>query len=91
MHCLTPELLVAILLVPVSARAQHGTVMSAGVELHYRSTGAGTPAVLLSGGPGFAIDYMVPVGDFLPAGYRRILFEQRGTGKSRPASFRPAS
>ena len=34
---------------------------------------------------------MVPVGDFLPTGYQRIFFEQRGTGKSRPASVSPAS
>jgi hypothetical protein len=34
--------------------------MSAGVELHYRSAGTGTPAVILSGGPGLTVDYMVP-------------------------------
>ena len=91
MRCLTSGLLAVLILVPAAARAQDGTFMSAGVELHYRSAGAGTPAVLLSGGPGFTIDYMVPVGDFLPAGYRCIFFEQRGTGKSRPASVSPAS
>ena len=91
MACLTSGLLVVLLLVPAAARAQDGSFISAGVELHYRSAAAGAPAVLLSGGPGFTIDYMVPVGDFLPAGYRRIFFEQRGTGRSRPASFSPAS
>ncbi|AMY07740.1 Proline iminopeptidase [Luteitalea pratensis] len=84
-------LLAALLLAPGVALAQQdSTFVSDGVELHYRSAGTGTPAVLLSGGPGFRVDYMIPVGDFLPAGYRRIFLEQRGTGKSRPAVFDPA-
>jgi proline iminopeptidase len=81
----------AVLGVPGVAPAQDGSFMSAGLELHYRSAGTGTPAVLLSGGPGFEVDYVVPVGDFLPAGYRRIFFEQRGTGRSRPAKLAPES
>lgn len=82
---------VALLLAPGVALAQDGTFDSAGVPLYYRSAGSGTPAVLLSGGPGFSVDYMVPVGDFLPADYRRIFFEQRGTGKSRPPTLSPDS
>jgi len=81
----------ALLLVPRVALAQDGTFDSAGAPLYYRSVGSGTPAVLLSGGPGFTVDYMVPVGDCLPADYRRILFEQRGTGKSRPPKLSPES
>jgi proline iminopeptidase len=83
--CLRSLLLIALLLAPAAARAQDGSFVSAGVELHYRSAASGPPVVLLSGGPGFNVDYMIPVGDFLPAGYRRIYFEQRGTGRSRPA------
>ena len=79
------------LLTPCAALAQDGSFVSAGVELHYRSAGSGTPAVMLSGGPGFTVDYMVPVGDFLPPNYRRIYFEQRGTGRSRPAKLNPES
>jgi proline iminopeptidase len=82
---------VALLLAPRAALAQDGSFDSAGVPLYYRSAGSGTPAILLSGGPGFTVDYMVPVGDFLPAGYRRIFFEQRGTGKSRPPTLSPGS
>jgi proline iminopeptidase len=82
---------VALLLAPGAALGQDGTFNSAGAPLYYRSAGSGTPAVLLSGGPGFTVDYMVPVGDFLPADYRRIYFEQRGTGKSRPATLTPES
>jgi len=83
--------LMALLLTPCAALAQDDTFVSAGVELHYRSQGSGTPAVMLSGGPGFTVDYMVPVGDFLPPNYRRIYFEQRGTGRSRPAKLNPES
>lgn len=86
---LTSALLTALLLAPAAALAQDGTFTSAGLELHYRSAGTGTPAVILSGGPGFRVDYMVPVGDFLPANYQRIFLEQRGTGKSRPATLSP--
>src|SRR5690349_621872 len=89
--CLRSMLLILFLVTPYRALAQDGSFVSAGVELHYRSAGTGTPTVLLSGGPGFTVDYMVPVGDFLPAGYQRIYFEQRGTGKSRPAKLNPES
>lgn len=84
-------LLILLMLAPCAALAQDGSFVSAGVELHYQSVGNGTPAVILSGGPGFTVDYMIPVGDFLPAGYRRIYFEQRGTGRSRPAKLAPES
>jgi proline iminopeptidase len=79
------SMFLAALLFAPAALAQDGTFESAGSELHYRSVGTGTPAVFLSGGPGLTVDYMVPVADFLPVGYRRIFLEQRGTGKSRPA------
>ena len=91
MRHLSLLLLTALLVAPGTALAQDGTFVSAGLELHYRSAGSGTPAILLSGGPGFEVDYMMPVGDFLPANYRRIFLEQRGTGRSRPASLSPAS
>jgi len=86
-----PLMLLALLVAPGTVLAQDGTFVSAGLELHYRSTGAGTPIVLLSGGPGFNVDYMLPVGDFLPADYQRIFLEQRGTGRSLAASLSPES
>ena len=76
-------LIAAILGTAGSALAQDRSFPSQGIELHYRTAGSGTPVVLLSGGPGFDVDYMIPVGDFLPAGYQRIFLEQRGTGRSR--------
>jgi proline iminopeptidase len=89
--CLRLILSGVVVITPGILQAQDGSFVSRGIQLHYRSAGAGVPAVLLSGGPGFEVDYMTPVGDFLPAGYRRILLEQRGTGRSRPATLAPES
>ena len=83
---ITSIVLALALSAPGVALAQDGTFTSTGLELYYRGAGSGTPAILLSGGPGFEVDYMMPVGDFLPADYRRIFLEQRGTGRSRPAN-----
>ena len=82
-------LVATALLLPSAPPAQEGSFDSAGVELHYSGAGTGTPIVLLSGGPGLSIDYMLPVAQFLPAGYRSIAFEQRGTGRSRSQPFDP--
>jgi proline iminopeptidase len=78
-------LIVVLGTVATPAHAQDRSFQSQGVELHYKTAGGGTPVVLLSGGPGFDVDYLLPVADFLPAGYQRIFFEQRGTGRSRVA------
>lgn len=72
-----------LLLFTCAAHAQDGSFQRDGVQLHYRTTGSGTPVILLSGGPGFTVDYMIPVAEFLPASYQRIFYEQRGTGRSR--------
>jgi proline iminopeptidase len=74
---------IVVLLFSSTASAQDGSFVRDGVQLHYRSMGAGAPVVFLSGGPGFEVDYMVPVSDFVPASFRRIFYEQRGTGRSR--------
>ena len=47
--------------------------------------------MLLSGGPGLDVDYMLPVAEFLPSGYCSIAYEQRGTGRSRPPDFDPGT
>lgn len=84
-------LVAAAFLSPSIANAQEGSFDSGGVQLHYTSAGTGTPIVLLSGGPGLDIDYVLPVAEFLPSGYRSIAFEQRGTGRSRPQAFDAAT
>lgn len=75
--------LLLTLLFAGGASAQDGSFTRDGVQLHYRAAGSGTPVVFLSGGPGFDVDYMIPVADFVPASYRRVFYEQRGTGRSR--------
>ena len=78
----------ALLTFAPGAQAQDGSFVSGGLQLYYRVQGTGAPVVLLSGGPGFDVDYMMPVVDYL-AGRQKILFEQRGTGRSRPAKLNP--
>jgi proline iminopeptidase len=87
-HRLVPLLILSsVLAAPAAVLAQDGSFVNRGLRLHYRSVGTGTPAIILSGGPGFDVDYMTPVADALPA-FRRILLEQRGTGRSVPETLR---
>jgi proline iminopeptidase len=78
-----------LLLVTCAAHAQDGSFVRDGVQLHYRTAGSGPPVILLSGGPGFTVDYMIPVAEFLPPGYQRVFYEQRGTGRSRMVAMTP--
>ena len=63
---------------------QEGHVTNNGLQVHYRVYGAGAPVVILSGGPGFDCDYMQPLAQKLGKGYRAILVDLRGTGRSVP-------
>ena len=67
-----------------SAQAQLSdqTIEHDGVKIHYTIVGAGKPILLLSGGPGFSLDYMLPIADLLSDSFECILLDQRGTGKS---------
>ncbi|HEX6811791.1 MAG TPA: alpha/beta hydrolase [Planctomycetota bacterium] len=67
-----------------SALAQDPSVRRDGFDLHYRTSGSGTPAVFLSGGPGCEVDYVVPIAEHVPTTYQRVFLEQRGTGRSKP-------
>ena len=81
-------LLLAVLLTTATpVVAQDGSFVNRGLTLHYRSVGAGAPVVILSGGPGFDVDYMLPVAEAFPS-LRRVLLEQRGTGRSMPSDLR---
>lgn len=53
-----------------------------GVKIHYKVIGNGKPILLLSGGPGFSSDYMVPIADLISNSFQCILLDQMGTGKS---------
>jgi pimeloyl-ACP methyl ester carboxylesterase len=65
--------------------AEDGTVFRDGFDLHYRLENSGKPIIFLAGGPGFDVDYLEDAARLFPDGYQRILLEQRGTGRSRPA------
>ena len=75
-------IVLALLTVAQPLSADDDSFVRDGVRLHYRTEGSGTPAIILSGGPGFEVDYMVPVAAFLPGSFQRVFFEQRGTGRS---------
>jgi proline iminopeptidase len=53
-----------------------------GVTLHYSTMGSGAPVIVLSGGPGLSIEYMMPVGRDVSRHAKAIMLEQRGTGHS---------
>ena len=51
--------------------------------LHYRIFGTGAPLLFLNGGPGFSSEGYERYADLLDENRRVILFDQRGTGKSK--------
>ena len=60
-------LLSLLFLLPRNASGDDGSFVRDGVELFYRTAGWGSPVIFLSGGPGFSVDYMIPVAEFVPA------------------------
>ena len=70
--------------------AGEGTVQRDGFALHYKTIGSGVPLLLLSGGPGFEVDYMKGIAQELGSSYKCILLEQRGTGRSQPPNLTAA-
>lgn len=55
-----------------------------GLKLFYRSVGKAKRGTLLAlhGGPGGSYDYLYPLFDLAEAGYRVVIFDQSGGGKS---------
>jgi proline iminopeptidase len=78
-------LLLLLLFLCRTVSGDDGSFVRDGVSLFYRTTGSGSPIIFLSGGPGFTVDYMIPVAEFVPANYQRVFYEQRGTGRSKLA------
>ena len=69
----------------VSVDRSEGMVTALGYRLFYRSFGRPDlgPTVLgLHGGPGASHDYLLPLADLAQAGYRVVLFDQLGCGRS---------
>jgi proline iminopeptidase len=63
------------------SQTQDSIVCPNGV-LYYYTYGAGTPLIILSGGPGIASHQEDDLAQKLSEKYQTILFDQRGTGKS---------
>jgi len=72
-----------ILVVSLQLLAQKdGFAESNGVNIYYRTFGAGTPVLIINGGPGFNSDGFVDLAKTLSAHNQTIIYDQRGTGKS---------
>lgn len=62
-----------------------GTAPADGVDLYYHTYGDGDPLLVLNGGPGLSSEHFADLARQLAElgpGYRVILFDQRGTGRS---------
>src|SRR4051812_7381202 len=58
-------------------------------RLYYREVGAGSPLLMLHGGPDFDHSYLLPDLDRLAGSFRLIYYDQRGRGRS-AANVQPA-
>jgi len=66
------------------AEPSDGYVKVMGFKLHYRSFGRPDKGTLLGlhGGPGGTHDYLLPLADLVQYGYRVVLYDQIGCGRS---------
>lgn len=67
---------------PLPAAAQEGHVEHDGARLRYASYAAGPPVVLLHGGLGHSGNWGYQVPALVEAGYRAVLVDSRGHGRS---------
>ncbi|MDQ3821607.1 MAG: alpha/beta hydrolase, partial [Acidobacteriota bacterium] len=65
-----------------SALPDAGSFSHSGVTLHYKTFGRGHPVLLLSGGPGFTAEPLIPTAQELAESHMCVLLDQRGTGDS---------
>ena len=74
---------------PALADAIDGKVTRDGVDLFYKIVGpaSGDYVLILSGGPGEDIQSMQGIADELGKKYRCIMWEQRGTGRSKLSKY----
>lgn len=75
-------LLMAGLSIPGFCR-EEGFVKTDDGAIHYFTFGSGEPVLIINGGPGLDCDGFVPLAELLSDKYMTILFDQRGTGKSK--------
>jgi proline iminopeptidase len=76
-----------------SADVVDGKVIRDGIDLFYKIVGpaSGDYVLILSGGPGEDIHSMQGIADELGKKYRCIMWEQRGTGRSKLPSYDPST
>ena len=76
---------------PLPAQAQIGRVTHDGAEIWFASIGEGQPVILLHGGLGHSGNWAHQVPAMVAAGYRAIVIDSRGHGRStrdaRPYSY----
>src|SRR5205823_3717291 len=79
-------------LAPAKQILVDGKIARDGADLFYTIAGAsGDYVLVLSGGPGEDIRSMQGVADELSKKYRCIMFEQRGTGRSKVGKYDPST
>ena len=76
-------------LAPTQKNSTDGKVTRDGIDLFYKVVGpaSGDYVLILSGGPGEDIHSMQGIADELGKKYRCIMWEQRGTGRSKLAKY----
>ena len=76
-------------LAPTQKNSTDGKVTRDGIDLFYKVVGpaSGDHVLILSGGPGEDIHSMQGIADELGKKYRCIMWEQRGTGRSKLAKY----
>jgi pimeloyl-ACP methyl ester carboxylesterase len=76
---------------PLPATDEHGYVKNDGARIWYAAFGAGPPVILLHGGLGHSGNWGYQVPALLHAGYRAVVIDSRGHGRStrdaRPFSY----
>jgi proline iminopeptidase len=63
------------------SKAEEGHIEINGIEVYYRMVGSGDPIFVLSGGPGDALETMLPF-ETLSDDYKLIFYDQRAAGRS---------
>ena len=72
-----------LLITIVSLGQESNFIHTPDAELHFQVIGEGKTILIINGGPGFSSEGFVNIGEEIASlGYRTVLYDQRGTGKS---------
>lgn len=74
---------ILLIAITINAQVDSGYVDTKDGQIFYRIWGDGAPLVFLNGGPGFSSQGYEPYAEQLSKYRKVILFDQRGTGKSK--------